>query len=56
MNVANTQAMPHSEDDGGCDTGPADSLQIILSYARESYLQQFETLDAYRARGTCQAE
>lgn len=50
MNAQNTQAMPNSEHDGEYDTGPADSLQIILSYARESYLQQFATLDAYRAR------
>jgi hypothetical protein len=35
---------------GEHDREPADSLQIILGYARENYLQQFTTLDAYRAR------
>ncbi len=50
MSARNTPAGPNGEHDGEYDTGPADSLQIILGYARQSYLQQFATLDAYRAR------
>lgn len=46
MSEQDAQAKPDEES----DTGRVDSLQLILSYARESYLQQFATLDTYRAR------